>query len=320
MLATYRSAEASVHLSERLAALALRDPAWVTLGGLDVAATDDLARATCTHAIDAATARIIAERTGGNPFFIKETARLLDSEGVLAAASEVPAGVREVLQRWIARLPATAETVLRQASVLGTETDVGILGEVAGVEDNVLLDAVDAGLLTGLVTEPAAGRIRFAHALIRDTLYDGLSRLRRSLAARPRRGGDRAAQPRRRECASPPLRRGGHRSGQGGPLTAASPRHRPSSVSPTTRPLPTVGSRRSPPLTGPTITSVRDRLELVLRLGRRAGAHRADCPRAQLPAGRRPRRAAARRSGSARPADHRVRRAQGVVCDRVRSR
>jgi DNA-binding SARP family transcriptional activator len=180
VLATYRPADAPAHLSECLAALAARDPAWVTLGGLDVAATDDLVRATCTHAVDAATARVIAERTGGNPFFIKETARLLDSEGVLAAASEVPAGVREVLQRRIARLPATAETVLRQASVLGTEADIGILGEVAGVEDNVLLDAVDAGLLTGLITEPAAGRIRFAHALIRDTLYDGLSRLRRS--------------------------------------------------------------------------------------------------------------------------------------------
>ena len=50
----------------------------------------------------------------------------------------------------------------------------------AGVEENVLLDAVEAGLLTGLVTEPAAGRIRFAHALVRDTLYEALSRLRRS--------------------------------------------------------------------------------------------------------------------------------------------
>jgi DNA-binding SARP family transcriptional activator len=180
VLATYRAAEAPAPLSECLAALAVRDPAWVTLDGLDAAATGDLVRATCTHAVDAATARVIAERTGGNPFFIKETARLLDSEGALAAASEVPAGVREVLQRRIARLPATAETVLRHASVLGTEADVAVLAEVAGVDEHVLLDAIDAGLLTGLVTEPAAGRIRFAHALVRDTLYEGLSRLRRS--------------------------------------------------------------------------------------------------------------------------------------------
>src|SRR5262249_43495108 len=115
-----------------------------------------------------------------NPFFIKETARLFDSEGALAATTEVPAGVREVLQRRIARLPATAQTILRTAAVLGAETDAGVLADVAGVEEPVLLDAIEAGVLTGLVTEPGPGRIRFAHALVRDTLDEGLSRMRRS--------------------------------------------------------------------------------------------------------------------------------------------
>jgi DNA-binding SARP family transcriptional activator len=180
VLAAYRPAEAGEPLADCLAALAVREPVRVTLGGLDAAAVDELIRATCTGPVDGRTARVIAERTGGNPFFIKEAARLLDSEGALAAATEVPAGVREVLQRRIARLPATAQTILRQASVIGTEVDADVLGEVAGAEEHVLLDAIDAGLLTGLVTEPDAGRIRFAHALVRDTLYHGLSRLRRS--------------------------------------------------------------------------------------------------------------------------------------------
>ena len=180
VLATYRPAEVTEPLSGCLAALAAREPARVALGGLDAAAAGELIRATCARPVDGETARVIAERTGGNPFFIKETARLLDSEGALAATTEVPAGVREVLQRRIARLPATAQTILRQAAVIGTETDVDVLADVAGVEEHVLLDAIEAGLLTGLVTEPAAGRIRFAHALVRDTLYQGLSRLRRS--------------------------------------------------------------------------------------------------------------------------------------------
>ncbi len=85
-------------------------------------------------------------KSSGNPFLIKETARLLDSEGALAATTEVPAGAREVLQRRIARLPATAQTILRQAAVIGTETDADLLADVAGVEDHVLLDAVEAGL------------------------------------------------------------------------------------------------------------------------------------------------------------------------------
>ncbi len=180
LLATYRPAEASEQLSGCLAALAAREPTRITLRGLDAAAAAELVQATCTRPVDGQTARAIAERTGGNPFFIRETARLLDSEGALAATTAVPAGVREVLQRRIARLPATAQTILRQASVIGTEIDVGVLGDVADTEEHVLLDAIEAGLLTGLVTEPGPGRIGFAHVLVRDTLYDGLSRLRRS--------------------------------------------------------------------------------------------------------------------------------------------
>jgi DNA-binding SARP family transcriptional activator len=180
LLATYRPAEVNEQLSDCLGALAGSEPTRITLRGLDAAAAGKLIRATCTRPVDEATVRAITERTGGNPFFIRETARLLDSEGTLAATTEVPAGVREVLQRRIARLPATAQTILRQAAVLGTETDVDVLGDVAGAEEHVLLDAIEAGLLTGLVAEPGPGRIRFAHALVRDTLYHSMSRLRRS--------------------------------------------------------------------------------------------------------------------------------------------
>ena len=180
VLASFRPAEASEQLSDCLAALAVREPVRVTLGGLDAAAAGELIQTTCARPVDGETARAIAERTGGNPFFIKETARLLDSEGALAATTEVPAGVREVLLRRIARLPATAQTILRQAAVLGADADADVLGEMAGAKEHVLLDAIEAGLLTGLVTEPGPGRIRFAHALVRDTLYHSLSRLRRS--------------------------------------------------------------------------------------------------------------------------------------------
>jgi tetratricopeptide (TPR) repeat protein len=167
-------------LSGCLATLAGREPVRVALAGLDLDAVAELIRVTCSRPVDSQTARVIAERTAGNAFFVKETARLLDSEGTLAATTEVPAGVRDVLQRRIARLPATAQTILREAAVLGTEIEVDVLADVAGTGEDVLLDAIEAGLLTGLVTEPAPGRVRFAHALVRDTLYQSLSRLRRS--------------------------------------------------------------------------------------------------------------------------------------------
>jgi DNA-binding SARP family transcriptional activator len=180
VLASYRPGEVSEQLSGCLATLAAREPVRLTLAGLDAEAAAELIRATCSRPVDAETAQAIAERTAGNAFFIKETARLLDSEGALAATTEVPAGVRDVLQRRIARLPATAQTILRQAAVIGTEADVDVLADVASTGEDILLDAIEAGLLTGLVTEPAPGQVRFTHALVRDTLYQSLSRLRRS--------------------------------------------------------------------------------------------------------------------------------------------
>lgn len=180
VLATYRPAEAGEPLSACLASMAGREPVRITLGGLDADAASQLIRATCQRPVNEDTALLITERTGGNAFFIRETARLLDSEGTFAATTGVPAGVREVLQRRIARLPATAQTMLGQAAVIGAETGIDVLADVSGAAEEVALEAVEAALVAGLVTEPEAGRIRFAHALVRDTLYDGLSRLRRS--------------------------------------------------------------------------------------------------------------------------------------------
>jgi DNA-binding SARP family transcriptional activator len=180
MLVTYRETEAGEPLTDCLAALARHQPARIRLGGLTAAAAAELFRTTCQRPVDDETVHAITGRTEGNPFFIREIARLLDSEGALAATTEVPAGVRDVLQRRIARLPATAQTILRQAAVIGRETDIDTLAEVSGAQEPVVLDAIEAGLLTGLLAEPGTGRIRFTHALVRDTLYEGLSRLRRS--------------------------------------------------------------------------------------------------------------------------------------------
>ena len=180
VLATYRPAEAGERLDGWLAALAGRQPARIALRGLDEAAAGELIRATCARPVDDATVRIIAGRTGGNPFFLKETARLLDSSGAERAVTEVPAGVREVLRHRIAALPAAARTLLLQTSVIGDEAEASVLAEIADIKESVLLEALDGALRAELVTEPAPGRIRLAHALVRDTLYDNLSQLRRS--------------------------------------------------------------------------------------------------------------------------------------------
>jgi DNA-binding SARP family transcriptional activator len=99
---------------------------------------------------------------------------------VAGAGPAVTPGDRAPLEARLAALPEAARTLLLQASVIGAETEVSVLGEVAGVEESILLAAVDRAVGAGLVTEPEPGRIRFADPLVRDTLYGSLSLLHRS--------------------------------------------------------------------------------------------------------------------------------------------
>ncbi|MBX6383851.1 MAG: AAA family ATPase [Microbispora sp.] len=176
VVVTCRDGELNDQQQDVLAALARLDPVRVGLGGLDDAAVAELVRATCVREVDDEVVSTIIERAGGNPFFVKETARLFDAE---ADISRVPSGVREVLRRRIARLPERAQQVLLQAAVIGRDVDVDVLIDVSGDEDAVV-DAVEAALLAGLVTEPGPGLLRFDHDLVRDTIYGDASRLRRS--------------------------------------------------------------------------------------------------------------------------------------------
>ncbi|MEV0378665.1 BTAD domain-containing putative transcriptional regulator [Nonomuraea sp. NPDC050643] len=176
VVGSYRHTEPNDHLADALAAIAAHEPLRVELTGLTATEVGELISVTCGRPATPETVARVAERTGGNPFFVRETARLLDAEGVVA----IPAGVRDVLRRRVARLPAQAQTILRHGAVIGRESDVDVLTAVSGADEETVLSAIESGLVTGLLTEPEAGRLRFAHALVRDTLYDDLSRVRRA--------------------------------------------------------------------------------------------------------------------------------------------
>ncbi|MBE1562716.1 BTAD domain-containing putative transcriptional regulator [Nonomuraea africana] len=186
LVVTCRDSELDDRQSDVLAALARLGPVRVSLSGLDPKAVAELVRATCVREVDEDAVESIVERTRGNPFFVRETVRLLDAEAVggdrataAEVASQVPSGVRDVLRRRISRLPERAQQILLQAAVIGRDVDVDVLVEVAGSEDEVV-DAVEAALLAGLVTEPGPGMLRFDHDLVRDTIYSDASRLRRT--------------------------------------------------------------------------------------------------------------------------------------------
>ncbi|RMI33702.1 transcriptional regulator [Nocardia stercoris] len=175
VVAAYRGDE-SERLTGTLGSLARTAPLRLDLAGLDTDAVAELVRAEC--AADDATVAGIAERTGGNPFYVRESARLLSGEGALVALSEVPDGVRDVLRRRLARLPERGVAVLRWAAVAGRESSVDVLVRAADADEDSVLDALDAGVIAGLLDEPGPGRVRFVHALVRDTLVADVSRLR----------------------------------------------------------------------------------------------------------------------------------------------
>ena len=180
MLGAYRPADGGDRLDEALAVLARREPERVALDGLAAAEVAALVAAVHDGPVDRHTVAALADRTGGNPFYVRESARLLASEGALVALAEVPEGVRDVLRRRLARLPEAAVSVLRLAAVVGREAEVDVLVAAAEAGEDTVYDALETGVVAGLLSEPAPGRVRFAHALVRDTLYADLTRLRRA--------------------------------------------------------------------------------------------------------------------------------------------
>jgi hypothetical protein len=119
-------------------------------------------------------------RTGGNPFFVQEVARLVAARGP-AATLMVPPGVREVLQRRLARLTQPCMSLLTAAAIAAETAAEAIeddlLCEASGIREEAaarLLDEAAAGRLLD-IDQAGPARYRFRHSLIREVLDQGLS-------------------------------------------------------------------------------------------------------------------------------------------------
>ncbi|GGV19878.1 BTAD domain-containing putative transcriptional regulator [Streptomyces spectabilis] len=183
VVGTYRDTEVPPGLAAFLGRAARAEPVRVRVAGLAEGPVRDLVAAVSGRDVDAATARAVRRRSGGNPFFVRELARLYAAEGA-AALSRVPVGVRDLVRARLGALGHEARTVLRLAAVVGAEADLDVLCALAGDEEAVL-DAVEAATAAGFLVPPAAEgpaaeQVRFAHALVHETVYDDLSRPRRA--------------------------------------------------------------------------------------------------------------------------------------------
>jgi DNA-binding winged helix-turn-helix (wHTH) protein/tetratricopeptide (TPR) repeat protein len=188
VVATYRDVEVRRDhpLSRLLGALA-RVPSCerIALRGLEPPEVAELVEAVAGRAPAAQLARTVHEMTEGNPFFVFEVARLLAESHAAGrpspaggtAALALPQSVRDAIGRRLDALSAPCNELLRTAAVLGRGFDGALLARLSGKTADALLDPIGEALAAGVLVEDEerVGRWAFAHALVRQTLYDELN-------------------------------------------------------------------------------------------------------------------------------------------------
>ena len=160
-----------------VAEVAARGESWF-LGGLGEDDVGALISLTTGRRVGAEEAHAVTARTGGNPLFVSEMARLAQARGLGSVAGVTPSTAQATIRRRVARLAQPAEAALSAAAVLGASLSVARLARLLGVQHDELALLVDDLVAGGLVTQDG-DRLDFAHALIRDAVYDALSPARR---------------------------------------------------------------------------------------------------------------------------------------------
>ena len=190
MVGTYRDTE--LHpghpLLELIADLERhREVLRIALAGMDEGEVGALIGSVHDAEVETETVRAIRTETDGNPFFVKQLVRHLEEVGGDDGLGTfdglaVPQSVRDVIVRRVSRLPPDAGPVLRVAALLGRDFEFDLLADVVELDEDPLLDLLDAAVRGGLLVEVAStpGRYSFAHALLRTTLEAELSRTRRA--------------------------------------------------------------------------------------------------------------------------------------------
>ncbi|MET9242375.1 BTAD domain-containing putative transcriptional regulator [Nonomuraea sp. NPDC003709] len=119
----------------------------------------------------------LLDRSGGNPFYLTELLRLPERERHL-----VPPGARDVIERRLARLPEPTRDLLGAAAVAGREVELDLLTALVDRPVEEVMSRLEPALAAGLLAELPAGAAdyRFSHALVRQALDQGLTRLDRA--------------------------------------------------------------------------------------------------------------------------------------------
>jgi DNA-binding CsgD family transcriptional regulator len=149
----------------------------IDVGPLSVGALHRILRDRLGTSFSRQTLLRIHERSGGNPFFALELARILPRDLDPLQPLAVPETLEELVSARISALPASTHRALAFAAAVGTPS-VSLL-ERAGVDADALDTAVAARVI-----ERENGMIHFTHPLLSSVLYADLGEERRGVHAR----------------------------------------------------------------------------------------------------------------------------------------
>lgn len=173
LVGTYRDTEVEVasHPARPLLLPMVTRATVVSLTGLGRDEVADLMARTVGRRPDDAMVAEVHRRTGGNPFFVEQTARLWHTGGAVTA---IAPGIRDALLRRLSLLPRPVTEVLTVAAVLGREFHHEVLAAVTEAPVQHVDRLLDQAVAARLVVTLGAGRFAFAHDLVRETLYGEL--------------------------------------------------------------------------------------------------------------------------------------------------
>jgi class 3 adenylate cyclase len=164
------------------------EPTRVTLSGLETADVHAMLERIAEHAVPEELASMLTTETEGNPFFLRETLLHLWEEGELRFEDGVwtlagaltdlglPAGIRDVIGRRLSRLSEATNRLLTAGALFEVAFPLPVAADVAGVDENEALDAIDAALEARIVrATDTFDNYSFTHALFRHALVEELN-------------------------------------------------------------------------------------------------------------------------------------------------
>ena len=183
LICAYRDVDPTLQdpLTAALAEL-VREPhtAQIALGGLSASDVGEYAELSTGIEPTPELVQAIHSETEGNPLFVAEIVRLLDAQARIGEADAhlgIPPGVRAVIGQRVGRLSERCRRLLVPASVLGREFGLDAVARLADLPRDELLDGLNEAMAERVIGDVpgSPGRLRFGHALIRDTLYEDLA-------------------------------------------------------------------------------------------------------------------------------------------------